>query len=246
MNKIKQNWKPVTIGGFTGMTMGAATMYFAQPLIADEAGVEQEGLLSTTEDLDSLSFREAFEKARGEIGAGGVFCWRGNLYNTYTAEEWQSMSDDAKEQFAEKVAPQVNHESTSTEQLAGNKNMAEDKMEVSDVKVVEETASDKPDQILASEQVKEVDDDDVRVLGFGEVQLPNGKNVTVQELDYNGQRVAVIDVDQDGTPDYAMSDLNNNRQMDEGEIIDLHTGEALTFTNDDVAQNDMPFGTLDA
>lgn len=246
MNIKKQNWKPVTIGGFTGMTMGAASMYFAQPLIADEAGVEQEGLLSATEDLDGMSFREAFEKARGEIGAGGVFCWRGNLYNTYTAEEWQSMSDDAKAQFAEKVSPRVSQESTSTEQLAENKVEADGKEDVSDVEVVEETASDKPEQILVSEQAKEVDDDDVRVLGFGEVQLPNGKNVTVQELDYNGQRVAVIDVDQDGTPDFAMSDLNNNRKMDDGEIIDLHTGEALTFTNDDVALNDMPYDTLDA
>ena len=91
----------------------------------------------------------------------------------------------------------------------------------------------------ASDQAVQSDDDDVRVVGFGEVQLQNGRNVTVQELDYNGQRVAVIDLDQDGTADIAMSDLNHNRQMDEGEVIDLHTGEALSFTNDDDALNLM-------
>jgi hypothetical protein len=62
--------------------------------------------------------------------------------------------------------------------------------------------------------------------------LENGRTVTVQELEVNGQRVAVIDVDQDGEADLAMTDLNNNQQMDEGEVIDLHTGEAVNFTND--------------
>ena len=75
----------------------------------------------------------------------------------------------------------------------------------------------------------------MRVVGFGEVTLDNGQNVTVQELDVNGQRVAVIDVDQDGEADFALSDINNNHQMDEGEVIDLHTGESVSFTNDDTA-----------
>jgi hypothetical protein len=44
--------------------------------------------------------------------------------------------------------------------------------------------------------------------------------------------VAVIDLDQDGTPDVAMSDLNGNHRADEGEVIDLHTGEALTFADE--------------
>ena len=70
------------------------------------------------------------------------------------------------------------------------------------------------------------------MLGYGDVALENGQNVTVEELNINGQRVAVVDVDQDGVADYGLSDINHNRQMDEGEVIDLHTGEAVSFTND--------------
>ena len=33
-------------------------------------------------------------------------------------------------------------------------------------------------------------------------------------------------------PDFALSDSNQNRQYDEGEVIDLHTGEPVNFTND--------------
>ncbi|MBK8624021.1 MAG: hypothetical protein IPN86_00130 [Saprospiraceae bacterium] len=40
---------------------------------------------------DSMSFGEAFKAARAEVGAGGIFEWRGNLYNTYIKSEWDSM-----------------------------------------------------------------------------------------------------------------------------------------------------------
>jgi hypothetical protein len=50
----------------------------------------------------------------------------------------------------------------------------------------------------------------------------------------------VIDVDKDGDPDFAMTDLNHNNQMDEGEVIDLHTGEAVAFTNEDPVIDNTP------
>jgi hypothetical protein len=152
------------------------------------------------------------------------------------------MSSAEKKQFAAKISPEVSPENIDTDQLAAQEeassSQTEDLTADADVRVAEENSS-KPEMTAASDQAVQSDDDDVRVVGFGEVQLQNGRNVTVQELDYNGQRVAVIDLDQDGTADIAMSDLNHNRQMDEGEVIDLHTGEALSFTNDDDALNLM-------
>ena len=49
---------------------------------------------------DNMSFNEAFATARGEVGAHGVFEWRGNVYGTYYAEEWNSFSDEYKAQFS--------------------------------------------------------------------------------------------------------------------------------------------------
>ena len=89
----------------------------------------------------------------------------------------------------------------------------------------------------------QTDDDDVRIIGYGEVDLANGRSVAVQELEINGQRVAVIDVDKDGVGDIAMSDLNHNQHADDGEIVDLHTGEALAFNNQ--AQTDDAVADMD-
>ena len=241
MKTNKQNWKSVTIGGFNGILMGAGVMHVAQSLKAKVVGVESDE--QAQQSLDDLSFHDAFDAARAQLGPGGIFSWHGNLYNTYTADEWQAMSDDDKDQFAEEVNPEISPEDIDTDEIAENES-AQD--EDTDVTVAEDATTNEPELATASEPSVESDDDDVRVVGFGEVQLANGQNVTVQELDYNGQRVAVIDLDQDGTPDVAMSDLNNNRQMDEGEVIDLHTAEALTFTNDEETLNDIPVDAFDA
>ena len=267
----KETWKPVTISGFTGILMGAASSYGVQNAMASEVTADNlPDAVKTTAANDDLSFKHAFEAARAELGPGGVFTWRGKLYNTYTAEEWNAKTHHEKQLFAEKVAPQLDL----------------DKIEEPDDDVIEEPDDDvieEPDEDVAEAEISQTDEDDVqiasvpsendstgdnlvskqspaaedapteevptsdtasnatedvRVVGFGDVQLENGRVITVEELDFNGQRVAVVDLDQDGTPDVGMSDLNHNNQADEGEVIDLHTGEALTFTNDTVDTND--------
>lgn len=245
MKTNNKTWKPVTISGFTGILMGAGAMHKAQSY-ASATGVDVDDSQPESQSLDELSFREAFDSARAEMGPGGVFSWRGNLYNTYTADEWQAMSEAEKDQFAEDVAPEVSPADIDTDNLAESSATDEENNAEPDAASANEVTTQKPAMSVASEQVPEDSDDDVRVLGFGDVQLADGRTVTVEELDMNGQRVAVIDLDQDGTPDIAMSDLNHNQQIDEGEVIDLHTGEPLSFTNDDVAQDDMPIDTFDA
>lgn len=198
--------------------------------VASAASVDEGEQMPELKPLDELSFREAFDTARAEMGPGGVFRWHGNLYNTYTADEWQAMSDERKEELAQEVDPEVSPEEIDTDVVTVN--------ETADSLQTE--ANETSDPLLSEASEAEDDSDDVRVIGQGEVTLQNGRNVTVQELEVNGQRVAVIDVDQDGTADIAMTDLNHNRQMDEGEVIDLHTGEALSFTNDEQDISQMP------
>lgn len=49
---------------------------------------------------DNMAFGEAFAAARNETGQGGVFMWKGELYNTYYTEEWDAMTPEQKTQFA--------------------------------------------------------------------------------------------------------------------------------------------------
>ena len=228
MKTNKQTWKQVSISGVTGILMGAGAMKAMQSMAVGEVedNAEQAETAEADTQYDNMSFREAFDSARAELGAGGVFRWHGNLYNTYTAEEWNAKTAQEQDDFAEQVGAEINAEDVDTSDFAETEQMAETEGD-SDVSIVNNSVSYEQ----AAESTEDANDD-VRVLGHGDVTLDNGRTVTVEELEVNGQRVAVIDVDQDGEADLAMSDLNNNQQMDEGEVIDLHTGEAVSFTND--------------
>ena len=218
MTTNKQTWKQVSISGVTGILMGAGAMKAMQSMAAGESENNAEQAIAEADtQYDNMSFREAFDAARAELGAGGVFRWHGNIYNTYTAEEWNAKTAKEQDDFAEQVGAEISAEDVDTDvSIVSNNNV-----NTNEVAVSEQAA-----------ETTENADDDVRVLGYGDVTLDNGRTVTVEELEVNGQRVAVIDVDQDGEADLAMTDLNNNQKMDEGEVIDLHTGEAVSFTND--------------
>jgi len=49
---------------------------------------------------DQMDFSEAFSSARQEIGPGGVFFWRGQSFNTYTADEWKQFSPEYRNAFS--------------------------------------------------------------------------------------------------------------------------------------------------
>lgn len=52
---------------------------------------------------DDMSFNEAFSAARSEVGAGGVFEWRGQVYGTYYGDEWNAMTDEEKDDFGKSL-----------------------------------------------------------------------------------------------------------------------------------------------
>ena len=247
----KETWKPVTIGGVTGILMGAGAMYGVQAMASgnEAIAVEEEGLRVATVS-DELSFGKAFDAARAEVGPGGVFRWRGHIYNTYTEAEWKAMSADNRQLFANQVKPEVSAADVDMKQIAKAEAPVEDDVRVADDDVqVAQAAADEQEPVREDVQVRaEVtswneiaqDDNDVRIVGYKEIAVAPGRTINMQELDVNGQRVAVIDVDKDGVPDLAMTDLNHNQQMDEGEVIDLHTGEAISFANDDPSIQDVP------
>lgn len=246
----KETWKPVTIGGLTGILMGAGAMYGVQAIASgsnEVASGAAEGLKVATVD-DSMSFSQAFEAARAQVGAGGVFTWHGNIFNTYTADEWKAMSNADRHQFAEQVKPEIPASEVDTKQVAE----AEPQVSDDDVQIAHESAQHQDHDVeIQSSRVDEAnaqvttwnelaESDDVRIVGYKDIDVGRGRSISMQELEINGQRVAVIDVDKDGDPDLAMTDLNHNQQMDEGEVIDLHTGEAISFVDDDSAIDNVP------
>ena len=75
------------------------------------------GNVKVAEVSDDMSFDEAFASARKQVGAGGVFEWRGKLYGTYYKNEWDNMSQADKDQYAANVfgTPQAKVHQTNTQ-----------------------------------------------------------------------------------------------------------------------------------
>lgn len=85
----------------------------------------EEALTSTQTDT---SFKSKFHIARNNMGKGGVFEWKGKLYNTYYYEEWENMSDNERKEFIKsatkpcyhKPDPPVNTNNKATELTYNN------------------------------------------------------------------------------------------------------------------------------
>ena len=76
-------------------------------LVSNESQSTDMSILEVAEVKQEVSFKEAFDAARAQVGPGGIFEWRGQWYNTYTAEEWQGMTPSVKEDYVELVKPYV-------------------------------------------------------------------------------------------------------------------------------------------
>lgn len=66
---------------------------------------------------DSMSFSQAFAAARHEVGSGGMFIWHGNTYNTFYAEEWNSMSAADRSEYWHNVVHTTQHLNDEVEEL---------------------------------------------------------------------------------------------------------------------------------
>ena len=133
-------WKPITIGGFTGILLGAGALMTSNASAANQdseqgaqdesatpndtpvedllAGMTAEEELGIADIEGGLSFEDAFATAREQVGPGGIFYWHGAVFSTYTADEWEAMSDDDHERYASQVRPEVGADQIDTDQIA--------------------------------------------------------------------------------------------------------------------------------
>ena len=240
----KATWKKVAVGGAAGILLGASAMYATDAFAAgteeapdtkpegenpsqDAAAADYNASIKVAESHDDLSFKDAFDAARAEVGPGGAFHWHGNTYSTFTADEWNNMTDAEKNDYADAVKPEVR-----AEEMNSTHHHTEDVAMVShsshadqDVSVAHNDAN-----LHQASDVQVADDQnaDVHLVNAGEVQLADGSMATVGVFDVNGQEVSVVDFDQDGTPDVAICDVNGNGSIDVGEAVDLHTGQVIS------------------
>jgi hypothetical protein len=210
-------WRRVAIGGATGILLGvsgaavASTMTGGSPEhpITDNPVNGNDSQVDVATNInDNMSFGDAFAAARAEVGPGGVFHWRGNVYSTYIEKEWDEMSSEDRAAFGERVAPEIAKEENEhphhQETHQHHEHASNDNHEIddSDVSVVN-------------------DDPDVRLIGVQDVTMEDGSVQTIGAATVNGYDVVLVDMNHNGEFDYAGVDVNQNGYIDADERMDI-------------------------
>lgn len=243
----RSGWQAVTIGGVSGILMGAGGTYAANAFAAGEETAEETGEETATtsstasshvadnglrvaEVDQGLSFGEAFAAAREAVGPGGVFHWHGNIYNTYTAAEWENMTAAEHRQFAQQVQPEVRPgegpHKNDVAQHAPKVEKQEGKTEGGSGKTDEDN---KPDDPSKPDEPVKPEEPEVRFLGVERVETEDGP-WNVGHMVRGEQEVALVDMDDDYVFDVAVSDRNNNGKIERNEVIDV-SEDNLTVTD---------------
>lgn len=277
-NIVEKAWKPVTIGGSTGILLGAGAL-MAQHTIAfsadakpvshsttshgddaqrvvrfpvegqvldpqdtpqdnplvdsqdDMVGVSAQSSLRVAVVSDDMTFEQAFAEARAQVGPGGVFYWHDAIFSTYIVEEWEAMTEEEREAFADLVRPEIDAHHVNTEHFAVMDDVEPDSdidSEGGDVYAhagVEHTLD--VDQEVADIPVYEVNEDVI----LADIHEAEGgfaladDDVVVADNGENIQDIAMVDEDEDIA--VAESDAEADFALDE--MFDLKAEEDLAM-----------------
>lgn len=234
MNKSEAKWKEVMIGGVSGIALGTAGTLLASSIPIDAAAensdsqdtpnTENEATNTTAQMAtcvnDSISFSDAFNAAREEVGAGGVFEWHGNLYSTYTAAEWYNMDATARNEFADSI----HWDGPSHEYVSSNHSQSSHSTHSTHTEEVTntQTVSNGNTTQTQSPNKDEEDSPDVEIIGVEHANIDGEHDSIIGTASINGQAVYFIDVDgEDNEFELMVSDTNGNNQVDEGEVVDI-------------------------
>ena len=226
----------VLIGGIAGVAMSMKS-----PEAVGESEVEEtpnhsevlsnpelvdDQVMVATTVTDEMSFGEAFAEARAEVGPGGVFEWHGNLYGTYTADEWASMSADEKAEYNNHFA--WNNIDSSNSDIHGDYADVTITAEPVAEEGVEAVLVDEPmnEGMLYAQEVEQ--EPEIEVLGIGQ-DAETGSIYAGIEM--GGQEAILVDIEGDGVFDVIVSDFNGDGEISQNEIIDIQDGN---ITVDDV------------
>lgn len=257
--KSVPTWQRIAIGAVSGLVLGAAATFFATKASAEPTpeepainGNEGGNTTNTTQPWtdgevqaasavnDDMSFSQAFAAARAEVGPGGYFEWRGNVYSTYTAEEWDSMNAEQRDEYGSHFSwhSDANHDNPVQNEVASATVDQPDTV-VAEVEVAEVTPAGNDDEAVVVDA-----DPEVEILGVVHDE-ESGANIGGIMVD--DQEVVLVDVDSDGTFDVMAADVDHDQQFTENEIVDIadqnltvdDLGGIMNPTDPTLASNDI-------
>lgn len=205
---------------------------------------------------DNMSFTEAFNAARDEVGTGGVFEWHGNIYSTFTEDEWNGMSLAEREEYGSHFnwhGNGGNNDSSADAEVVASSATNDDA--AVDVSVADgQTVSAEPDYTVGNDgahgeaeavAVSDDDvtaDDEVQILG---VEHDAQTGMTYAHMTFDDHDAVLVDINNDNTFDVLAVDANDDHQLSDNEMIDISdhhiTAESLGIDTS-VDDNNMMAG----
>jgi len=235
-------WKKVTLGTTSGILLGAGAIQGVNHIKdnEEEAGAEAENNAEAEVPVyadapvahvsDSMSFDQAFATARAEVGPGGVFAWHGGIYGTYYETEWDAMSDAQKLAYAESVNPEVTPQHIRVNLInEAHPDVVVD-VRATDAHGGQAHYTDEPHAATgrtAAEQDAIADDDDVHIVGQGEVQ---------------GHSAVALDMTGNGDADVVIIDADDSLSLNEPDVVVFRDGTATTVG--DIAEGNPPVSLI--
>lgn len=273
--KDKTAWKSCLVGGISGIVLGAGGAFAGSELSAaeiadsqqetsgtDDTGAEVHDVAPVAKSVsDDMSFAEAFAEARHEVGPGGVFSWHGQVYSTYTQNEWEGMSDEQRHEYSDSVAEADVKPDPYTPEVAGETS-GDEVISVEEVPAegtpAEETG-DNDDDVIPVETTENGTETDIQVVAVNEVELEDGETGYVGVGQVDGHYAEFQDADGDGVVDQIGVDSNDNGVIEADEVVSVEgeniqisdladivaTDEQIPMPDDDL-YTDMPDYTNDA
>ena len=243
----KSIWKKVAVGAGSGILLGSvATLLSASAPLGHAEGenAEEEGSETHPEWTDGevpvassvsddMSFSEAFTTARTEVGSGGVFEWHGNIYSTFTEDEWNGMTAEQRDEYGSHFSWHSDNSSTETASSTHSSTSSHSAHATDEVEVSEVTQTSHTEEVAVVDVAPEVE-----VLGVVHDE-ESGANIAGLAVD--GQEVVLIDVNGDETFDVMGADVNGDQQLSQDEIVDI-SGQNLTVN--DLGGISNPDGSL--
>ncbi len=187
-------------------------------VIVDEAPEVEVDVNVAPVASDDMTFAEAFSAARQAQGPGGTFEWHGQVYGTYTEDEWARI----QAQQAGQSAPQGHYASQPAQTQpaphaqAPQQPQPQPQQEVAvddDIHVVET----EPDTPAASSHSPFAmsEDSEVEVIG---VMHNDELDTNVASITVDGQEAILVDIDGDMQFDYIQADFNGDGMIASNEI----------------------------
>lgn len=240
-------------GAAAGVALGAAATVLSSGTPVDGAEAHGGEEVPTWSDgevpvahgvNDDMSFTEAFNTARTEVGPGGAFEWHGNIYHTYNKAEWDNMSDDDKAAFgqhfswtgsatAQNDEVEVVNAHTAHHTTGHTAGHATAQTETAQVQpVAQGPQGDEPNYItgnqgphpqpVASNEPHTVSEEsEVQILG---VSHDDETGYTFAQLSVDNHDAIMVDINGDHEFDVLAVDFNDNGKLDDNEYADISGG----------------------